>query len=114
MCKQNFAGSITYPQKSQIYDWVHKFQAIGPVNNFNKKAEIPDLSGNWLQDVLTMWMQWDILLEGVIKSPSEDVPKNLVFHAQCKIKSINFCAGNLVSNWFGFFILMAYQASLVI
>ena len=30
-----------YPQKSQIYCWVDKFQTIGPVNNLNKKAENP-------------------------------------------------------------------------
>ena len=30
-----------YPQKSQIYHWVHKFQATGSVNNFKKKAENP-------------------------------------------------------------------------
>ena len=30
-----------YPQKNQIYRWVHKFQATGSVNNFNKKAENP-------------------------------------------------------------------------
>ena len=28
-----------YPQKSQIYHWVHKFQATRSANNFNKKAE---------------------------------------------------------------------------
>ena len=28
-----------------------------------------------------MWMQSEILSEGVWKSPSEDVPKNMVFHA---------------------------------
>ena len=30
-----------YYQKSQIYHWVHKFQATGSVNNLNKKAENP-------------------------------------------------------------------------
>ena len=30
-----------YPQISQIYGWVHKFQATGSVNNLNKKAENP-------------------------------------------------------------------------
>ena len=30
-----------YPQKSQIYHWVHKFQATGSVNNHNKNAENP-------------------------------------------------------------------------
>ena len=30
-----------YPQKSQIHHWVHKFQATGSVNNFNKKVENP-------------------------------------------------------------------------
>ena len=30
-----------YPQKSQVYGWVHKFQATGSVNNLNKKAENP-------------------------------------------------------------------------
>ena len=30
-----------YPPKSQIYRWVHKFQAIGSVNDFNKKTENP-------------------------------------------------------------------------
>ena len=28
-----------YPQKSQIYRWVHKFQATGSLNNLNKKSE---------------------------------------------------------------------------
>ena len=36
-------------------------------------------------------MLWDILSQGVRKNPSEDVPKNLVFHVHCRIKSINFC-----------------------
>ena len=30
-----------YPQESQIYHWVHKFQATGSINNLNKKAENP-------------------------------------------------------------------------
>ena len=30
-----------YPQKSQIYHWVHKFQATGLINNLDKKAENP-------------------------------------------------------------------------
>ena len=30
-----------YPQKSQTYCWVHKFQATGSVNNLNKKVEYP-------------------------------------------------------------------------
>ena len=65
-----------YPKKSQIYRWVHTFQAI----IFN-----PDLTGYWLQVVLTMCMQWEILAEGVRKSPSEDIPKNLDSHANhCK------------------------------
>ena len=33
--KSNFNN---YPQKSQIYHWVHKFKPTGSVNN-NKKAE---------------------------------------------------------------------------
>ena len=28
-----------YPRKSQIYHWVHEFQATGSINNLNKKAE---------------------------------------------------------------------------
>ena len=32
-----------------------------------------------------MWMRWDILSKGVWKSPSEDVPRTLVFHVhRCK------------------------------
>ena len=30
-----------YPQKSQIYRWVHKFQATASVNNLNKMVENP-------------------------------------------------------------------------
>ena len=30
-----------YPQKSQIYRWVHKFQATGSVDNLTKKVENP-------------------------------------------------------------------------
>ena len=30
-----------YPQKSQIYRWLHKFQAAGSVNNLKRKAENP-------------------------------------------------------------------------
>ena len=30
-----------YPQISQIYDWVHKFQAPELVNNLNKNAKNP-------------------------------------------------------------------------
>ena len=69
-----------YPLKSQIHHGVHKFQAMGSVNNPNKKAENPDLAGCWLKDVQTMWMQWEILLEGLRKRLlPEDVSKNLVF-----------------------------------
>ena len=50
-----------HPQKSQIYRWVFKFQATGSVNNLNKRAENPVLAGSWLQDVLTIWIRWEIL-----------------------------------------------------
>ena len=30
-----------YSKKSQIYRWVHKFQATGAVNKLNKKVENP-------------------------------------------------------------------------
>ena len=36
-----------YPQRSQIYRWIYKFQATGSVNNLNKKAENP-ISGREL------------------------------------------------------------------
>ena len=34
-------NSNNYPQKSQIYSWIYKFQATGSVNNLNKAAENP-------------------------------------------------------------------------
>ena len=30
-----------YPQKSQIYRWIHKFLTTESVNNLNKKVENP-------------------------------------------------------------------------
>ena len=36
-----FHRNFNYSQKSQIYHWVHKFQATGSVNNLNKKAKNP-------------------------------------------------------------------------
>ena len=37
-----FLGKFkNYHLKSQIYRWVHKFQATGSVNNLKKKAENP-------------------------------------------------------------------------
>ena len=50
LCKQNFSRKINlnnYPQKSQMYHCVHKFQATGSVNNLNKKTENP-ISGRTL------------------------------------------------------------------
>ena len=95
-----------YPKKSKIYRWVHIFQATRTVTTSTRKQKIPDLGGTWLQDVLTMWMQWKILLEEVWKSSSEDVPKNLVFHVHCRIKSLNFCPSHLVwlfwNDWIAF------------
>ena len=43
-----------------------------------------------------MWIQWEILSEGVRKSPSGDVTKILIFHVHCGIKSINFCPCYLI------------------
>ena len=43
-----------------------------------------------------MSMRWEILSEGVRKSPTDDVPKNLVFHEHCWIKLINFYSYDLV------------------
>ena len=60
------------------------------VNNLNKK--IPDLVEGLLQDVLTMWMFWKILSDGVWKSPSKDVRKNLFFVVHSWIKSVNICS----------------------
>ena len=92
--KQYFQRSLTLTIStiSQIYRRVNIFQSTESVNNLNKKAENLDLAGSWLPDVMTMWMQWNILLEKVRKSLSKDVPKNLVFNVHCRIKSINFCS----------------------
>ena len=63
------------------------------IDNFNKKAENPrssrKLTARSPDNV-------DAVSEGVRKSPSEDIPKNLVFHVHCRIKSINFCPCHLV------------------
>ena len=68
-----------YPQKSHIYCWVHKFQATESLTPSNRRQKIPDLVGSWQQYFLTMWMRWEILLEEVQKSPSEDISKNSVY-----------------------------------
>ena len=74
-----------YSQNSQISRSVHKSQSTGSVNSLNKKAENSRSRRSWLQDVLRIWMQCEILWEGVRKSPSKDVPKNLVFYVhRCK------------------------------
>ena len=59
--------------------------------------EIPDLIGSWLQEVLTMWMRWEILSEGFWKIRPEENTKNMVFHVHCRIKSINSCLCHLFS-----------------
>ena len=41
LCKQNFAGSLTFPSKSQNYRWVLTFLVTESVNNLQKKAENP-------------------------------------------------------------------------
>ena len=43
-----------YPQKSQIYPWIHNFQDTGTLKSLNKKTEIPNLAEYWQQDILTM------------------------------------------------------------
>ena len=91
MSNQNFAGSLTLtiiPRKAKF---------IVGYTNFKPQ----DLAGSWLQDVLTIWMRWEILSELVRKSTSKDVPKNLVFHMHCRIKSTDFCPCYLVWSFWG-------------
>ena len=59
-----------------------------------RKQKILNLAGSWQQDVLCRCDER--LSIGVRESPSEDVPKNFVFHADCGIKSIFFCPCHLV------------------
>ena len=70
------------------------------LTNNTQSQEIPDLAGSGLQEDITMRIRWEILSEGVWKSPSEDVHMNLVFPVHCRIKLIDFCPCHLVwLNW---------------
>ena len=55
-----------YPQKSQIYRWVHKFQATDPENHLNKGAESP-----WSDSKLTARCPdtVDVVRDSVGRSP---------------------------------------------
>ena len=57
-----------YTQKSQIYHWEHKFQAMGLVNNLNKKAENP-ISGRKL--IATSLDNVDAVRDSVGRSPKK-------------------------------------------
>ena len=87
LCKQNFAGSLALQLFSEKLNLslVHKFQAIGLVNNLNKKAENPRSGRKSSARCSDNVDAVKVLSEGVWKSPSEDIPKNLVFHVhRCK------------------------------
>ena len=99
LCKQNFTGSFNStitPWKAKFIAGYSNFKPQGQKTTSTRRQNISDLTGSRLQEVLTMWMLWEILLEGVRKSLSENVPKNLVFHVNCRIKSINFYPCHLV------------------
>ena len=55
-----------YHQKSQIYRWVHTFQATGSVNNLNKKAKMP-WSGRKLNSRCSHYV--DAVRDSVGRSP---------------------------------------------
>ena len=85
--KSNFNN---YLQKSQIYRWVHKFQATRSVNNLNMKEENPrfcrKLTARWPDNL-------DAVRDSVRRSPKKFLQrhsKNLVFNVHCKNKSISF------------------------
>ena len=70
LCKAKFRRKFNFNSYPQIYRWVNKFQAIGSVNNLNKKAKNlrsgRKLNARCLDNV------------------------DAVFHVHCRIKSINF------------------------
>ena len=69
-CKQNFAGNLTFiPRKAKFIFEYTNFQPQGQLTTSTRRQQISDLAGSWLQDVLTMLMWWEILLEGVGKIP---------------------------------------------
>ena len=79
-------------QKSQFYRWVQDISSHTVRKQPQQKGRIYQI---W-QEIdcnmsLTMWMRWEILSERVRKGPSYSVPKNLVSHMPCRIKSNNFC-----------------------
>ena len=86
-----------FPQKTQIYRWIHKFQATGLIDNLNKKAENPQI---WqLVNCKISWQCWcgeRFYWKGIWKSPFEAVSKKLVFQVHCRIKSIDFCPCHLL------------------
>ena len=43
----------------------------GQLPTSTRRQKIPYLAGTWLQDILSMWMQWEILSKGVRKSPHQ-------------------------------------------
>ena len=78
--KQNFAGSLTIiiiPRKAKFTVKYTIFKPQGQKTISKMRQKIPDLAGSWLQDVLTMWMRWEILSDVVDKSPSVDISKEL-------------------------------------
>ena len=58
--KLNFNSHL---KKSQIYRCIHKFQAWVSVNDLDKNIKNLRSDRSWQQNVQTMWMRWEILLE---------------------------------------------------
>ena len=98
-----------YPQKRQIYRWVLKFQATGSVNNLNKKEEIPNLAGSWLQDVLTMWIQWEILWEGDQKVLPKKFPKTWSFMCTVVNQFLPLSSGLTFLKWYDCFLRLRWK-----
>ena len=69
LCKQNFVGSLT---KQLSLEKPNLFLGTQWTTSTNRQ-KIPDLAGSWLQDILTMWIRWEIISEGVRKSLSVEL-----------------------------------------
>ena len=68
-----------YTQKSQIYRWVHKFQAIRSVNNLNYKAKNPRSGRKLTASCPNNMDMWEIQSEGVQKVPPMMFPRTWSF-----------------------------------
>ena len=83
----NFRGKFSFnnhPLKNGHinFEWQDQW------TNSAKRQKHPDLAGSWVQELFSIWMQWENLLERVRKSPSKDLAESWVFEFMCFNSSV--------------------------